>query len=511
MIYKGIGVDFVKEYNGSKALAKHQIDSYNEFVTKGLQELIDDIGSIFVELPTGEQIEIRFGRVSISEPTIIEADGSVRSILPSEARLRNLTYSSPIYIEMTPVFEGVEHNTEIIELGELPVMVGSVLCPLSKMTPEERIKHGEDPYDMGGYFIIKGTERVMVLSEEVASNKVIYLREEDNVIARLNSERSGYVQRHVIDKDKYGLYQIKFSNILDKAIPLIALLKLLGFESDEELINFINPSEDEMELLLINMYASEAVTREEALELMARKMKIRQKEDLDERIMPVLDKYLLAHIGNTPEVRMEKAKFLAKVMHNLIKIDLGKVQPDDLDHYYNKRVRSSEYLLSQIVRNIIIGRWGLIARLQYNYQKMMKRGRKLLKLQSVVVSDVFTNQIMRSMATGNWIGERTGIVQRLERTNFIRFMSHLRSVVSPLSSSQEHFEARELHPTKFGRICAVRTPEGQNIGLRNYLGIGAEISTNSGDDALKKVVNALASSNVEFNNDAVKNVLGVKV
>jgi len=487
----GLGVSFVSEMNENKGLAKHQIDSYNDFILHGLQKLISDIGSIAIELPTGEEISIKLGRVSVSEPQLRDADGSVYPIYPSDARLRNLTYSSPLFVEMTPVFEGVEHNTEVIEIGELPVMVGSILCPTSKMSVEERIEKGEDPYDRGGYFIIKGTERVVIISEEVASNKIIYQKDNGVVSARLNSERAGYVQRHLIDKDSTGIYQIKFANVLDKPLPLVVLFKVLGFDTDEKILTALNPADDETEQVLINLYSSEVTNKEEALEFISKKLKIRQKEDLEERIMPVIDRYLLAHLGNTPESRLLKAKYLAKIMMNLIRSDMGKIKEDDLDHYANKRLNTVGDLLSQLIRSIIVGRWGLVARLQYNYQKMMKRGRRLLKMQSVVVSEVFTSQIMRAMATGNWLGERTGVVQRLERTNFIRSIGHLRSVVSPLSSTQEHFEARELHATKFGRICAVRTPEGQNIGLRNYLGLATQIVGFSDPANSKKIVSFL--------------------
>ena len=69
------------------------------------------------------------------------------------------------------------------------------------------------------------------------------------------------------------------------------------------------------------------------------------------------------------------------------------------------------------------------------------------------------------MATGNWIGGRTGVSQLLDRTSNMSTLSHLRRIISPLTRSQPHFEARDLHPTQWGRICPNETPEGQNCGL----------------------------------------------
>ena len=80
------------------------------------------------------------------------------------------------------------------------------------------------------------------------------------------------------------------------------------------------------------------------------------------------------------------------------------------------------------------------------------------------------------MATGLWVGGRKGISQRLQRLNFLETISHLQRVVSPLSATQENFEARELHCTHFGRLCPIETPEGTNIGLKKNLALLATIS-----------------------------------
>jgi len=89
---------FMEEYSRNKGLIAHQIESYNEFIQIGLQRTITEIGKITIELPTGEELTIKLGKVSIDKPQINEADGSVREILPHEARLRNLTYASPVFV-----------------------------------------------------------------------------------------------------------------------------------------------------------------------------------------------------------------------------------------------------------------------------------------------------------------------------------------------------------------------------------------------------------------------------
>lgn len=481
---------YLKEMVESKGMAHHQLNSYNYFITEGLQKTFNEIGSISVPLPTGEEVILKFGKVKLNKPQIREADGSTTYILPYEARLRNLTYASPLYVEITPVFEDVEHETELVKIGDMPVMVKSILCPLSKMSRQELLEVGEDPDDPGGYFIINGTERVLVLSEDLAPQRVTYMIEDGVVIARLNSDTGGFVQRHHFERKENGLIVVRFANILDKPVSIIDLIRSLGVKTDKDIISLIGAEEDEMEELFVNMYSS-ASSYEESLENIAKNMRIRQVEKREERILNVLDNYLLTYLGNTPESRLKKAELLAIITRNIIRLHLGKIMPEDIDHYGNKRIKLAGELIDQLVRSVIIGKWGLVSKLQFSYQKIMKRGRKISRLQNIIPADAFNNQIMRAMATGTWIGNKTGISQRLERTNFVRFMTHLRSIVSPLTPTQEHFEARELHPTKFGRVCAVRTPEGQNIGLRNFLGIAAEISVELKDEEKQRVFDAI--------------------
>ena len=490
-----LGRSYLRYLLQERGLVKHQLDSYNEFVTKRLQKIIEEIDKIPIELPTGEELYIKLGKVMVGEPQIRESGGNIEPILPHEARMRNLTYAAPVFVEMTHVFEDVEYGTEVVEIGEIPVMVKSVLCPLSKMSRDELIKAGEDPDDPGGYFIINGTERVVILSEEVASNRLILQKKRDEYYARINSERRGFIQKHIFERRQDGILTTRLTGV-QQPVPMVVIMKALGLESDKEIIDEVGASDDEIESVYLNIYGVEVASREEAVDYLGRKMKVTQKEQREERVYYLLDNYFLPHLGVSPASRILKAKYLAMVMRKLIKLRMGKIQPDDIDHYANKRLRLVGDLMEMLVRSVILGRWGLIARLQYNYQKMMMRGRKLLRLQSTIVSDVFTKQMMRAMATGNWVGGRTGVSQRLERSNFIRTMAHLRSVVSPLSPTQEHFEARELHPTQWGKICAIRTPEGQNIGLRKFLAVAAEVTVNASEIENTKIISTLKTLGV---------------
>lgn len=478
----------LKSYTKEEGFVRYQIESYNDFVNRRIQNVIDEIGEITPESDRLGDFKVKLGKVRIGNPSKKEADGSVRKILPMEARLRDITYSAPVFIEMTTIVNGTERETSEVKIGELPVMVKSDLCPLSEMSKEELEEINEDPNDPGGHFIINGTERVLVLVEEIAPNRMIIEKSSKSRLgqsARINSESKGWTQRHSVSRKEDGLWIINFANV--KKLTLIVLLRGLGLETDKEIINSITTDEKYSEEIYSNLYETDVTDSDEALEYIGKKMKVSKKEQRKERAENSIDKYLLPHIGKKPEDRIRKAKYLGRVIKKLMELAHGEIEEDDIDHYRNKRLRTAGDLLEVLLRSILLGRWGLIARINYNYQKIAKRG-KVPPVSTVVESDVFTNQMVSSLATGKWVGGRTGVSQRLERANFNRSIAHLRNVISPLSTSQEHFEARELHATHLGRLCTSQTPEGPTIGLRKYLALMSQISSGINQEEAEEII-----------------------
>ncbi len=467
--------ELINSFVNSVGLAEHQLTSFNEFIDTRLQKITDEIGEIELEVPEIAEFKIKLGRVRIPKPCIKEADGAERQITPMEARVRDLTYSSPIFIEMIPIINGVEQEPQEIRLGDLPVMVKSKLCSLSGLDKERLTEEGEDADEPGGYFIINGTERVIVMVEEVLPNRPIIEIKGGMESVRINSEASGFVQRHVFER-KDGIITVSFANL--KKMPAVVLLRALGMETDEDIINAITKKKDEQQEIYFNLYEFDVKTGEEALEYIGKKLKIPQKEYRDKRVNDILDKYLLPHLGQSVKNRQEKAIFMTTIMRKILRFSSEGMSEQDIDHYAYKRLRLVGDFLEILFRSLLLGKYGLVSRIVYSYQRLVKRG-KMPAIKSIVESDYLTKRIISHMATGQWVGGRTGVCQRLERTNHIRTIAHLRNVISPLSSAQEHFEARALHPTHWGRLCSEETPEGVNIGLRKYLATLAVISDTS--------------------------------
>ncbi|HLD86477.1 MAG TPA: hypothetical protein VJB12_00275 [Candidatus Nanoarchaeia archaeon] len=226
-------------------------------------------------------------------------------------------------------------------------------------------------------------------------------------------------------------------------------------------------------------------TEEDALDYMAKRIGITQSRDIRvKRMTEILDKYLLPHLGIEKEDRHTKAINLCKMMRRFLRVSNGKEHCDDKDHYKNKRLKMSGDLLGDLLRlNLKV----LISDLLYNFQRIVKRG-KFPSIKVIIRDKLLTQRIYSAMATGVWVGGRKGISQRIQRINYLETLSHLQRVVSPLSASQENFEARELHATHLGRLCPIETPEGTNIGLRKNMALLCSISQEASESDVLKIL-----------------------
>ena len=209
-----------RAYFSREHVARHQLDSYNNFLLHNLQKVVDEQRVIETYETRGkgkEAVWVELGRIEVKKPRVREADGSQSELFPSEARLRNLTYAAPIQLDMTLV-QGEEPQEPIVTIiGQLPVMVGSAACNLYSMSDAERTAHGEDPLDPGGYFIVNGTERVLMTLEDLASNKIMTeFTERYNeriYVAKVFSQFRGYRALVIVERNKKNLLEVSFPSV----------------------------------------------------------------------------------------------------------------------------------------------------------------------------------------------------------------------------------------------------------------------------------------------------------
>ena len=473
-------------YFRENSLVKQQIESYNRFIREGMQRVIDNVGIIRTNV---EGFEIKLGKVRVEPPRFYEIKGGYRRIYPSEARIRNITYASPIFLEMTPIYNGVERPLYApIFIGEIPVMVKSELCYLSQMSEEELIEVGEDPLDPGGYFIINGSERVLIGLEDLVPNKVLTTVEKDNsVISKVFSTTEGFRAKCTVTRSKEGVFLLDFPSA--PAIHLFPILRLLGLRRRTDILNAFDTSK----LIIKNDVLYNLEVEEEKLkgnpaeEYVENRFAPGQPEEYKKaRVWYLLDNYLLPHLGKDEKARKKKALYLVKMAERATLVYNKKLIPDDKDHYGNKRVKLAGDLMEELFRYALNY---LIRDIIYQASRADVRGRKL-QVQTLIRQDALTDRILYAMATGNWIAGQTGVSQLLDRVSFLSSLSHRRRVVSPLSKRHPHFEARDLHGTHYGRICPSETPEGPSASLVKNLALFAEITTGTDEKEIEELLKA---------------------
>ncbi|VVB98579.1 DNA-directed RNA polymerase subunit B'' [uncultured archaeon] len=469
-------------YFRDNTLVKQQLDSYNKFLEIGLQEVVSRSPSIKTNV---EGFELKLGKVRVEPPRFYEVKGGYRQILPSEARLRNLTYASPIFLEIVPIFNGVERPVySDVFIGEIPIMVKSRLCYLSSQSKDELISNGEDPNDPGGYFIINGSERVLVSIEDLVPNRLMVTHESGATVAKIFSTRQGFRARCVVERSGEGIFSVEFPST-PPDLPLIQVMRVLGVERNSDILNALGEDDLSRNDLLLNIEMEESKNRDEAMELLSKRLSPGQPQEYRlTRLETLIDSYLLPHIGTSKDDRKRKAEFIVRMVSRATDVAYRKIPQDDKDHYANKRVKLAGDLMQELFNYAL---QFLIKDMVYQASRANARGRRL-QVHTLVRQDAMADRIRYAMATGNWIAGQTGVSQLLDRTSYLSTLSHLRRLISPLSKKHPHFKARDLHGTHWGKICPNETPEGPSCSLVKNLSIMAEVSIGADEAEISAVL-----------------------
>ena len=471
-----------------EGIARQHLNSYDEFLERGLQSIIDEVGQIEIE-SAEYPYKIQLGKLKLQQARMMELDGSITHIAPMEARLRNVTYASPVMLEASVVEDGKILESRFVHIGDMPVMVRSNACILHNLSEQKLIEHGEDPNDPGGYFIINGSERVIVGLEDLSYNKIIVDKETvgGNAVfkAKVYSSIVGYRAKLELVMKNDGLIVAKIpGSPVD--IPVVTLMRALGLESDREIaaaVSLVNEIQDELEASFEK--SGDVPTAKDAIVYISKRIAPGMLEEFQiKRAETLLDWGLLPHLGKHTDNRKEKAQFLGEAACKLIELKLGWLAPDDKDHYGNKVIKFAGQMLADLFRTAFRN---LVRDMKYQLERSgQKRG--INAVAAAVRPGIVTDKLNNAIATGNWGRGRVGVTQLLDRTNYLSTISHLRRIQSPLSRSQPNFEARDLHATHFGRICPSETPEGSNCGLVKNLALSAIISVNvPSEDIIEKL------------------------
>lgn len=495
-------VDCYFANNKGYQLVKHQLESFNDFILRKLDQIIKGFNSIEVQhqyIPEVSMFKyimvVDVTNPVLSKPIIYEKDGSTKTMTPNDARQRNFTYSSNLTVNIKitakTLGENAEYNIDTKELnnvllGKIPIMVKSNYCILSN---KFALLHGHEcKYDYGGYFIINGNEKVIISQDRISENKTyVFVNNKISTYSHIAEIRS-------VQENKLGVPKITTLKLSAKAnqfgrfirvnihhikndIPILILFKALGLNNDQEILQYIVY---DLEDPLSNVIANELIGSieeanniqcpKDALEYLSKYLNITgyPKETLNDKVQRinivrnVLSTEFLPHVGHEFH---KKALYLGYMVNKLIKCFLEIKEFDDRDSYINKKVDTPGVLMANLFRQY----YGKVVKDMKNMiQKEINVGGwkatnkfinviNKVNIYKIVKSTIIDSGMRYALATGNWgiknNKNKQGVAQVLNRMTYSATISHMRRINTPIEKSGKLVQPRKLHPTQWGIIC----------------------------------------------------------
>ena len=513
---------------------KHQLlqTEFQEFVEQHLEFKTIDVNKHRYDL----EINIYFN--SITPPVIYENNGSQKIMYPNEARARNFTYASNTFIDFHfktrerfgEAFCNIkDHPVTVINkvtCGKLPIMLGSKACILSSKTYNRKIDYEECEYDEGGYFIVNGTEKVLVCQERQAENKVYVFENSKSQskyshtceIKSLPDKKvltPKNIQVKITSKENIHGRNIKVSiPHIKQDVPLYVVFKAMNVTNDFDITNYIlydvprDNWREYTQFLRASLEEASTITSQEmAKEYLCKHVNMmgydRDKSEKDRRMTylnDIITNDFLPHLGENNKI---KAYFLGHMVKHLLDVFLKKKEVDDRDSYVNKRIDTSGVLMSNLFRQYYTK---LVKDMKTNINKEYSNGswkatrdfNKIINdtnIYKIVKFSTITTGLKFALATGNWglknNKNKQGIAQVLSRLTNNSGVSHLRRVNTPMEKTSKLVAPRKLHGTQIFYICGAETPEGAGVGVVKNLALSCHITGYSDIAPITELISGL--------------------
>ena len=519
-------------------LIDHHLDSYNDFIETGISQIIREYNPIQIRRNYDEtmddftiQIDLYIGgkdakKLHLGKPIIFDEDHQ-HYMYPNEARLRNMTYGVTFHydceIEIRTYSESekkmVTTTTTLTNLymGKIPIMLNSKLCILHGLDPKIRLHMGECRYDLGGYFIIDGKEKMIIPQEKFADN-MLYIKENPeestyshSAIIRMVSEDASKPVRtlnvhYVAPGPAYtnGNIVVDIPNVR-KAVPLFILMRALGLTSDKDIIRHIVLDIEKDKTMVERLRpcvhdAASIFTQETALNYISSLTKY----TTNVYALQILMDYFLPNVG---ELNFSnKAFFIGHMVNKLLRVVMGRDLPTDRDSFHYKRVELPGTLMYDLFREYYVAqKRSIFLRFEkdiYFHHTRQEGEKEIVNLDDSGIHkmiedgyrDYFREKILetglRKAFKGNWgmtsHTKRDGIVQDVSRLSYNAYLSQLRKLNLPLDASAKVVGPRLLHSTQWGVIDPIDTPDGGNVGLHKHLALATRITNGYSAEPMKK-------------------------
>lgn len=459
----------VEAFFRDTSLTRQALYSYDDFTSRIVPIIIGNHRPIEIKsewntfddtVPT-HVIKLSDPRYDV--PSYMEKNGDIRRCTPMEARDRDLMYSAPMYVNVHYTHtnnEGVRETkvyTDIF-LARMPVMVRSSLCVLK---PGKDYEVGECPHDPGGYFVINGKEKTLVVQERISpnmffcfsANECLYHAEYDPIAHRVATLR--------IKCRKRGSSPFRVQVLgVDAEIPIIILFIALG------------DTEGRWKRRISTEYARQSI--EDASVVSSKEEAIAWLGQYCEDPIRVLDRSVFPNVE--PELKCDQL-----ILQWLYYLDClnGVRDFDDRDHVRSKRLDTAGAMMGSMFAHLF---YQMLSSVRKTAKSLLNKN-KTLRPHRLIQPQQITDGIKYALATGNWkikssaFAGRVGVSQLLNRHTYISCISQLRRVDTGIDSQQKIIAPRLLYGNQWGYFCPSETPEGGPCGLVKQLALSAHITT----------------------------------
>ncbi|KDO46564.1 hypothetical protein CISIN_1g0010921mg, partial [Citrus sinensis] len=324
------------EFLKVRGLVKQHLDSFNYFVNTGIRKIVRANDRIVSGIDPS--IFLRFKDVRIGQPSMT-VDGVSEKLNPHMCRLSDMTYAAPILVNIEYVQGSHTEKTTMekndVVIGRIPIMLRSCRCVLYGKDEAELARLGECPLDPGGYFIIKGTEKVLLIQEQLSKNRVIIdTDKKGNINASVTSSTETVKSKTVIQMEKGKMYLLL--NQFVKKIPIMVVMKAMGMESDQEVVQMVGRDPRYSALLLPSIEECanlDIYTQEKALEYLEGKVKRSTfgspPNDREGRAFSILRDVFLANVPVHNNNFRPKCFYVAVMLRRMVEAMLNKDAMDD--------------------------------------------------------------------------------------------------------------------------------------------------------------------------------------
>ncbi|TCD62821.1 DNA-directed RNA polymerase III core subunit ret1 [Steccherinum ochraceum] len=484
-----------------KGLVKQHIDSFNYFVDVDIKNILKANNKVTSDVDP--RFWLKYTDIIVGFPDRTDADAIDKSVTPHECRLRDITYGAPILVTIQYTRGKSVVRRANVNIGRLPIMLKSNKCVLTARTEAQLARMTECPLDPGGYFVVKGTEKVILVQEQLSKNRIIVEVDpvKDIVQASCTSSTHGGLKSKTYVATKKGLIYLRHNSIHED-VPIVIALKALGAQSDKEIL-LLTAGNNEAYKSAFSPNLEEAAklgifTQHQALEYIGSKVKVNRKvigprRPAWEEALEALATIVLAHVPVNGLDFKAKAIFVATMTRRVLMAMEDEKMVDDRDYVGNKRLELAGQLLALLFEDLFKT---FNTNLKSAIDKVLKKPSRTSEFDAFNTmqfqGDHITSGFVRAISTGNWSlkrfkMERAGVTHVLSRLSFISALGMMTRISSQFEKTRKVSGPRALQPSQWGMLCPSDTPEGEACGLVKNLALMTHITTDVDEAPIIKV------------------------